>query len=224
MLGDEAVRRLLERTAGTSVSGGFARACRSASGGNPFLLCELARTLHAAEVPFNDAGSARVVEMSPPRVTAAVGATLRRLGSAAALLARAAALLGDGCALDLAAELAGVEMADAWSASVDHESSDNTPRPTFRAKRVRGRRRRDAHATRRAGPRQPGSWDPRLTAPGLERPRVGAADSAGNALDTARSIVVEYCVGGRLGCGGGDRGASDLGTAVRIECSSGRGA
>ena len=63
------------------------------------------RALRADGVPFTAAGAERVTEVTPPTVSRAVAATLARLGAEATALARAAAVLGDGIALDAAAEL-----------------------------------------------------------------------------------------------------------------------
>jgi DNA-binding CsgD family transcriptional regulator len=116
-LGLEGVGRLL-REHGT-VDDAFARACHDATGGNPFLLGELVRALRADGVPFTAAAAERVTEVTPPTVSRAVGATLARLGAEATALARAAAILGEGTALDPAAELAGLPVERAAAAASD---------------------------------------------------------------------------------------------------------
>ena len=97
----------------------FARACHDATGGNPFLLGELVRALRADGVPFTAASTERVTEVTPPTVSRAVAATLARLGAEATALARAAAVLGDGIALDVAAELARLPVERAAAAAGD---------------------------------------------------------------------------------------------------------
>lgn len=90
----------------------FARACQHAAGGNPFLLGELARALRGDGVPFTAEGADRVTEVTPPTVTRTVAETLTRLGPRAIALARAAAVLGEGVELELAAELGQMAVAE----------------------------------------------------------------------------------------------------------------
>ena len=116
-LGLEGVGRLLREHG--PVDDAFAHACHDATGGNPFLLGELVRALRADGVPFTAAGAERVTEVTPPTVSRAVAATLARLGAEATALARAAAVLGDGIALDAAAELAGLPVERAAAAAGD---------------------------------------------------------------------------------------------------------
>ena len=59
-LGPEAVRRLLREFVAGPVDDVFASACRAATGGNPFLLGELLRSLVADDVPFTAASAERV--------------------------------------------------------------------------------------------------------------------------------------------------------------------
>jgi DNA-binding CsgD family transcriptional regulator len=116
-LGVDAVARVLETIAGGSVDEGFARACHAAAGGNPFLVEELAHSLRADDVPFVAACAERVGTVAPSTVADAVAMTLARLGPVPTSLARAAAVLGDGCALDLAAQLVALPVADAAAAA-----------------------------------------------------------------------------------------------------------
>ncbi|MDQ3722459.1 MAG: AAA family ATPase, partial [Actinomycetota bacterium] len=113
------VERLLRALEGGPVDEGFVRACHDATGGNPFLLGELLQTLHREGVPFTAASAGRVVEVTPPVVARAVATTLARLGVQAGAIARAAAVLGDGAALELAAQLAEVPLTEAPSAVAD---------------------------------------------------------------------------------------------------------
>ena len=111
------VEKLLEALEGGPVEPDFARACRDATGGNPFLLGELVRALRADGVPFTAAGIERVNEVTPPTVARRVRATLDRLGPTARGMAQATAVLGEDVELDLAAELANVPMNDAAAAA-----------------------------------------------------------------------------------------------------------
>ena len=104
------------RTAGP-VDPAFAQACAVATGGNPFLLGELASALSADGVPCTAAGIKRLTETTPPSVTRRVAGTLENLEPAHRALAHATAVLGDGVHLDLAAELAGVSADDAGAAA-----------------------------------------------------------------------------------------------------------
>ena len=108
-LGQSAVAELLRRGEPEAVDGRFALACHHASGGNPFLLTELARTLKEEKVPFTAAGAERVGTVTPPQVARTIRARLARLGPEARALACAAVVLGDDSPLELATELAELE-------------------------------------------------------------------------------------------------------------------
>ncbi|HEV2774552.1 MAG TPA: AAA family ATPase, partial [Solirubrobacteraceae bacterium] len=110
------VERLLRELEGGPVDKAFARACHDATGGNPFLIGALVQALRADGVPFSAAGAGRVTDISPPSVARAVAADLARLGSPATALARAAVTLGDGVAVELAAQLAEVSVEQAAAA------------------------------------------------------------------------------------------------------------
>jgi DNA-binding CsgD family transcriptional regulator len=83
------------------------RACHSATGGNPFLLRELARSLAGATIT-----PGRFAEQSPELVTREIAARLARLPDPAGRLAGAAAVLGGGVPLRQAGVLAGIEEQD----------------------------------------------------------------------------------------------------------------
>ena len=104
---------------GSAVAESFAQACRRATGGNPFLLGEMIGELRSEEVPFTAAGVPRISELTPPRLARAVASTLNRLGPHAASLARAAAVLGEGTPVELAAALADLEVPTASAAASD---------------------------------------------------------------------------------------------------------
>jgi len=83
------------------------RACHAATGGNPFLLRELARSLAGETITPE-----RVAEQSPELVTREIAARLARLPDAARRLAGAAAVLGGGVPLRQAGVLAGLAESD----------------------------------------------------------------------------------------------------------------
>ena len=129
------IERLLAESSGGPVDGDFAAACQAATGGNPFLLEQLARTLQAAGVPFSSAGVGQVRAVTPPAIARKATVTLARLGREPAALARAAALLGDGSPLELVGELAGLareSLASAAAALVDAGILDDTVAVQFR--------------------------------------------------------------------------------------------
>jgi DNA-binding NarL/FixJ family response regulator len=89
----------------------FAATCHEVSGGNPFLLCELARTLAAEEIDPAAGQASRVRELAPERVTRTVQLRLARLSPKAQAVARAVVVLGDDADGRLAAELVGLDEA-----------------------------------------------------------------------------------------------------------------
>jgi DNA-binding CsgD family transcriptional regulator len=101
-LGPDAAAAVL-RSLAPAADDEVCRACHAASGGNPFLLHELARSMLDGAVD-----SARVAEQSPERVTREIAARLARLPDAARRLAGAAAVLGGGVPLRQAALLAAI--------------------------------------------------------------------------------------------------------------------
>jgi len=125
------VERVLRELETGAVDHEFARVCRDATGGNPFLLGELVRALRGDGVAFTAANTGRVTEVTPPTVARAVAATLARLGPPATALARAAAVLGDGAALELAADLGQLPVREAAAANAELVRSrllaDETP-------------------------------------------------------------------------------------------------
>lgn len=112
-LGPGGVAAVLGDAADGPVEDAFSHACLEASGGNPFLLSELVRTLRERGIPFTGAEAARVGTVSPPSVAQRVRQTLQRLGVEARALAQAVAVLGESAELDAAAELARVPMSAA---------------------------------------------------------------------------------------------------------------
>jgi DNA-binding CsgD family transcriptional regulator len=104
---------LLQSVFGGGVDGGFAAACQEVSEGNPLLLNALARSLLAAGIAPDAAGSAAVRERAPAIVSAFVLPRLRHLPRPAAAVARALAVLGAGAALRHVAAVAEVDPVEA---------------------------------------------------------------------------------------------------------------
>lgn len=89
----------------------FTATCHEVSGGNPFLLCELARMLAAEGIHPAAAHAPRVRELAPERVSRTVLVRLARLSLEAQAVARAVVVLGDDGDNRLAAELVGLDEA-----------------------------------------------------------------------------------------------------------------
>ncbi|HZV72682.1 MAG TPA: AAA family ATPase [Conexibacter sp.] len=89
----------------------FTATCHEVSGGNPFLLCELARTLAVEEIHPVAEQAPRVRALTPERVTRTVQLRLARLSPEAQAVARAVVVLGDDADGRLAAELVGLDEA-----------------------------------------------------------------------------------------------------------------
>ena len=96
----------------------FTATCHEVSGGNPFLLGELARTLAVERILPDAAQAPRVRELAPERVTRTVLVRLARLSPTAQAVARAVVVLGDDADHRLVAELAKLDP-DAVSTGAD---------------------------------------------------------------------------------------------------------
>ena len=124
VLSDQATVALIGRLLGSDSSVEFARACRTATGGNPFLLQELLRALQADGVAPDQQSCERVTHIAPSTISRATLARLRRLGDHATRLAFAIAVLGKSAEMRHAAALAEIdpdaagEAADALTAAV----------------------------------------------------------------------------------------------------------
>jgi len=116
-LSRRAVRALLTEEFGAAPAERFAGACHAVTGGNPFLLRELAASLRADGIGPGEEAADQVAGLGPRSVARAVALRVARLEPAAGELARAAAILGDGAQLRHAAALAGVTLADAAAAA-----------------------------------------------------------------------------------------------------------
>jgi DNA-binding CsgD family transcriptional regulator len=95
----------------------FAAACHEVSGGNPFLVSELAHTLAVEEIAPTAAHASRVDRLAPEQVRRTVHVRLARRSAAARALARAVVILGEDADGPLAAELAGLDEAGAARAA-----------------------------------------------------------------------------------------------------------
>jgi DNA-binding CsgD family transcriptional regulator len=111
-----ATAAVAEEVLGDPPEARFAAACHRASGGNPFVLRELLRTLHGRGTRPDAAGIPLVGEARSPVVARWVLGRLDRLATGAGPLARAVAVLGDDATLGRAAQLAGLSLGDAETA------------------------------------------------------------------------------------------------------------
>lgn len=104
---------LLGRASGMTVSEDFGRACHDWTGGNPFLVRELATELAAEGITLSGEAIERMRRLSPDAVSRSVLLRLSRLPRDAAALANATSVLGSGAALRHASALAGLDESDA---------------------------------------------------------------------------------------------------------------
>ena len=117
-LGDDAIASLLCEALGEDPEPPFSEACRTATGGNPFLLHELCRALTTQAVRPLAASADQVHEVTPDAVARSVDRRLREAGEAATDLARSVAILGGVASWRDAVALAGLD-STAASAAVD---------------------------------------------------------------------------------------------------------
>jgi DNA-binding CsgD family transcriptional regulator len=117
-LSEEATTRILTSELERPPSRDFAAICHEVSGGNPFLLSELARSLVERGIEPTSQQGELVKELAPERVARSVVLRLERLSPQAAELARALAILGDGSDLRLICELAHLDL-EAGSLAAD---------------------------------------------------------------------------------------------------------
>ena len=111
-----AVAELVRLGLGGDVEPAFAAACHEATGGVPFLVHELVRTIAEEGIEPTAAASSRIAALAPRAVAQSVVQRLGRLSSAARELAPAAAVLGEAD-LRLAADLAGMDPGAAATAA-----------------------------------------------------------------------------------------------------------
>ena len=99
-LSEEAVASMLAGELGEEVDTGFCAACLDATGGNPLLLAELLRALHAGGVRPRAGEVARVRGIGAVAVGPAVRRRLGSLGRRAQAVAQAVSILGDSVRRD----------------------------------------------------------------------------------------------------------------------------
>lgn len=121
------VGRALATELGHTPDDGFVEACTDVTGGNPLLVRVLARTAREHEIRGTAAEAGAVASLAAPGVAGTTRRRLAGLGQAAAAVAAAVAILGDGPRPDdLAAltALSGREVADAIDKLVHAEVLD----------------------------------------------------------------------------------------------------
>ena len=114
-LGENAVGSMTEAILGEPRVAAVSAALVRAKGGNPFYLRELLWTL--VNEGHDEPSAAHIGELAPAAVVRSIEVRLGRLGNEACALARAAAALGDGAPLRLAAALAALTESAAESAA-----------------------------------------------------------------------------------------------------------
>jgi DNA-binding CsgD family transcriptional regulator len=108
VLSDPAVRNLI-RSRLPGADDEFCHACHDATGGNPFLVSELAAAVKASGIEPTLANAARVRSIGPDTVQRSVLLRVESQPAHAGDIARALAVVSDTARLDLAARLAHVE-------------------------------------------------------------------------------------------------------------------
>jgi DNA-binding CsgD family transcriptional regulator/tetratricopeptide (TPR) repeat protein len=107
-LSGEGTTTLLTGELGRQPPPAFSAVCHEVSGGNPFLLSELARSLIERGIDPTADHVDRIRELAPERVARSVLLRLERLSPGAGDVARALAVLGEGSDPRLVSELAGL--------------------------------------------------------------------------------------------------------------------
>jgi DNA-binding CsgD family transcriptional regulator len=116
-LSDEAVAVLVRDRLGADAASEFCRACATATGGNPFLVGELAASLRDDGSASTAGAAGRVAGMVPSSVLRSVLLRLARLPAHARSLAQGAAMLGPDAPLRLGAAVAQLSAGDAERAA-----------------------------------------------------------------------------------------------------------
>jgi DNA-binding CsgD family transcriptional regulator len=108
-LSADATAALLTEELGGQPENTFAQACHEVSGGNPFLLSELIRTLADMKIEPVDEQVESVREQAPERVAQSVWGRIAKLMPPAGAMARSLAVIGDDTEPQIAFELAGLD-------------------------------------------------------------------------------------------------------------------
>ncbi len=116
-LSEAATEAFVTERLGAAPHPAFARACRAATGGNPFLLGELSVSLVDDGVAPGELEAARVGNLGPSTVARAALERVARLDPPCAPLAKALAILGDDAELRLAASMVGLEAKETEAAA-----------------------------------------------------------------------------------------------------------
>ncbi|HEX5608655.1 MAG TPA: AAA family ATPase [Solirubrobacterales bacterium] len=122
-LSPEATTALLAQELDREPERQFAAACHDLSGGNPFFLCELARTVIEQDIEPSGGRVEDVQKLAPKRVARMVLTRLGRLSEEANAVARSLAVLGDDSDLRVVAELSGIDAAGAQRAADELRAS-----------------------------------------------------------------------------------------------------
>ena len=195
-LGLESAAELLAEALGSPAERSFAAACHKTTGGNPFLVTELARELAAESVEPTARNAEIVRRLVPETILRAVLRRLAALDEPARKLARAVAILGDGCEPHRAAALADLD-ADAGAEAADalREVEILEPEPPLRFAHPLVRNAIYAEVPAGARSREHQRAAALLTAEGLPVERVAihllATDPAGDVtvVDTLRAAA-----------------------------------
>jgi DNA-binding NarL/FixJ family response regulator len=115
-LSEEAVCSLLESALDQPTQPAFAVAFQESTGGNPFLVHELLRTIHDEAITPDGDGAHAIRTLASDRIARAVLLRLHRLSSGSVELARAISILGRSGSLSVAARLAQLDEATAAGA------------------------------------------------------------------------------------------------------------
>ena len=113
LLSDAAVADVARATLGGQASDDLCTALKRASGGNPFYLRELVRSLELGGAPLGELVAIEPLAGGAEGIVRQVATRVRRLDPQALALAQALAILGDGCQLRHAAAMADLDMRDA---------------------------------------------------------------------------------------------------------------
>ena len=166
-LGEGSTRRLVADALGAAAADAVAVKCHAVTGGNPLLLRELLRALHADNAR-GDLDEVTLLRAGGRALSTLVARRLATLPTEATLLARAAAALGDGTPLRLVAEVAGLSVAAA-EAAADRLREAELLRPSTQTefahplvaeavyRSMSARERADAHATAATALRRSGA-------------------------------------------------------------------